>query len=108
MLEGHAAAGLADVVASAVDEAGTALGNLISASGLDLAGKAALTAADWSALTAAKSIATGNAISVAAAKLLGRDAAPRSAPSPRAARGPRDNPMKRPGCGWGAISIGHC
>ena len=80
-LETHASSGLADVVASAVDE----VANLISASGLDLTTKAVLTAADVATVTAAQSIAH-NAISVATAKLLGQAAgAAQAAPKPAAA-----------------------
>jgi len=79
-LEGHAAAGLADIVSNAVAEAGGTVANLISASGLDLTGKAVLTAADVATVTAAQSIARG-AISVATAKLLGA-AAPAAAAQP--------------------------
>ena len=73
-LETQASSGLADVVAGAVQDAGGTIANLISASGLDLAGKAALTAADVATVSAAQSIAH-NAISVATAKLLGQAAA---------------------------------
>jgi hypothetical protein len=84
-LEAHASTGLADLVAGAVDEAGTTVANLISASGLDLTTKAVLTAADVATVTAAQSIAH-NAISVATAKLLGQAAgAARAAPKPAAA-----------------------
>jgi hypothetical protein len=84
-LETHAASGLADVVAGAVDEAGSTVANLISASGLDLTSKAVLTAADVAAVTAAQSIAHG-AISVATARLLGQAAgAAQAAPKPAAA-----------------------
>ncbi|HEY1427668.1 MAG TPA: hypothetical protein VGF50_13440 [Caulobacteraceae bacterium] len=76
-LEGHAAAGLADIVANAVGEAGATVANLISASGLDLTAKTVLTAADVATVTAAQSIAR-NAISVATARLLG-SAAPAAA-----------------------------
>jgi hypothetical protein len=72
-LETHASTGLADLVAGAVDEAGTTVANLISASGLDLTSKAMLTAADVATVTAAQSIAH-SAISVATAKLLGQAA----------------------------------
>lgn len=72
-LEGHASSGLADLVSNAVSEAGSTIGNLISASGLDLTSKAVLTAADVATVTAAQSIAQ-NAISVATAKLLGETA----------------------------------
>jgi hypothetical protein len=68
-LEGHAAAGLADVVSGALQDAGTFLEGLIASSGLDLTTKAVLTAADVAAVTAAQSIAQ-NAVSVAAARLL--------------------------------------
>jgi hypothetical protein len=73
VLERQAGAGLSDIVAGAVDEAGTTVANLISASGLDLATKAALSAADVAAVTAARTIAE-SAISVATAKLLGATA----------------------------------
>ena len=81
-LETHAASGLADVVAGAVEEAGGTVANLISASGLDLTAKSVLTAADVATVTAAQSIAQ-NAISVAAARLLGQAApnAPKAAPT---------------------------
>jgi hypothetical protein len=80
-LETHAASGLADVVAGAVDEAGGTVANLISASGLDLTSKAVLTAADVATVTAAQAIAHG-AISVATAKLLGQAAsAAKAAPA---------------------------
>lgn len=82
-LQGHASAGLADIVSNAVAEAGGTVANLISASGLDLAAKTVLTAADVATVTAAQSIAT-NAISVATAKLLG-DAAPAAAQQPHPA-----------------------
>lgn len=72
-LQTHAAAGLADLVAGAVEEAGGTVANLISASGLDLASKSVLTAADVATVTAAQSIAH-SAISVATAKLLGQAA----------------------------------
>jgi hypothetical protein len=68
-LEGHAAAGLADVVSGALQDAGSFLEGLIASSGLDLTTKTVLTAADVAAVTAAQSIAQ-NAVSVAAAKLL--------------------------------------
>jgi hypothetical protein len=84
-LEAHASTGLADVVSGAVDEAGTTVANLISASGLDLTSKAELSAADVATVTAAQSIAH-NAISVATAKLLGQAAsAAQAAPKPAAA-----------------------
>ncbi|MEJ0065030.1 MAG: hypothetical protein WDM85_06000 [Caulobacteraceae bacterium] len=87
-LESHAASGLADVVAGAVDEAGSTVANLISASGLDLTSKAVLAAADVATVTAAQSIAQ-NAIAVATAKLLGQaagaaQAAPKPATAPQA------------------------
>ena len=72
-LEAHASSGLADVVAGAVEEAGGAVANLISASGLDLTAKTVLTAADVAAVTAAQSIAH-SAISVTTARLLGQAA----------------------------------
>jgi hypothetical protein len=72
-LETHAASGLADVVAGAVDGAGTTIANLLSASGLDLTAKQTLTAADVATVTAAQSIAQ-SAIAVATAKLLGETA----------------------------------
>jgi hypothetical protein len=60
--------------------------SVISASGLDLASKAVLTAADVATVTAAQSIAH-NAISVATAKLLGQAAdAAQAAPKPAAAQ----------------------
>ena len=88
-LEGHASTGLADIVAGAVDEAGSTVANLISASGLDLTSKAVLTAADVATVTAAQAIAHG-ALSVATAKLLGQaanaaQAAPKPATAPQAA-----------------------
>jgi hypothetical protein len=73
-LETQASSGLADLVAGAVEEAGGTVANLISASGLDLAGKAVLTAADVATVNAAQSIAH-HAISVATARLLGQAAA---------------------------------
>ena len=85
-LETHAATGLADVVAGAVDEAGSTVANLISASGLDLTSKAVLTAADVATVTAAQAIAQ-NAIAVATAKLLGQAAS--AAQSPKAAAAPQ-------------------
>lgn len=87
-LETHAATGLADLVAGAVDEAGGTVANLISASGLDLTSKAALTAADVATVTAAQAIAH-NAISVATARLLGQAAgAARTAAAKPAAAAP--------------------
>jgi len=80
-LEAHAASGLADVVAGAVEEAGGTVANLISASGLELTAKSVLTAADVAAVTAAQSIAH-SAISVATARLLGQ-AAPGAVGIPR-------------------------
>jgi len=72
-LESHASTGLADIVSNAVDDAGSTIANLISASGLDLTTKQILTAADVAIVTAAHSVAQ-NAISVATAKLLGQTA----------------------------------
>jgi len=72
-LEGQATAGLADIVANAIAEAGTTIANLISASGLDLTAKTVLSAADVATVTAAQSIAQ-NAVAVATAKLLGASA----------------------------------
>jgi hypothetical protein len=72
-LEGHAAAGLADVVSATIDDAGTFFLNVLTATGLDLTTKKVLSAADVAAVTAAQSIAQ-NAISVAAAKVLGATA----------------------------------
>jgi hypothetical protein len=69
-LEGQASAGLADVVSATIDDAGTFFLNVLTATGLDLTTKKVLTAADVAAVTAAQSIAQ-NAISVAAAKVLG-------------------------------------
>jgi hypothetical protein len=69
-LEQQASAGLGDVVADTIDDAGVFLLNVMSASGLDLAAKSVLTAADVAAVTAAQSIAQ-NSISVATAKVLG-------------------------------------
>lgn len=90
-LEGHAAAGLADIVSNAVGEASGAVANLISASGLDLTAKTVLTAADVATVTAAQSIAR-SAISVATARLLGAAApaavVPPAAASPTAAQTP--------------------
>jgi hypothetical protein len=79
-LESHAAAGLSDIVSNAVEDAGTTVANLISASGLDLTVKATLSAADVATVTAAQSIAQ-NAISVATARLLGETAAANQAAS---------------------------
>ena len=56
-----------------MEEAEATIANLISASGLDLTSKAALTAADVATVTAARSIAH-DATSVATAKLLGQAA----------------------------------
>lgn len=78
-LEGQATSGLADIVANAIAEAGTTVANLISASGLDLTARTALSAADVATVTAAQSIAQ-NAVAVATAKLLGA-AAPASSPA---------------------------
>jgi hypothetical protein len=72
-LQGHAATGLADVVSATIDDAGTFFLNVLTASGLDLTTQKILTAADVAAITAAQSIAQ-NAISVAAAKVLGETA----------------------------------
>ena len=72
-LETHATAGFGDIVSRAVDEAGSTVANLVSASGLDLTAKSILTAADVATVTAAQSIAH-NAISVATAKMLGATA----------------------------------
>jgi hypothetical protein len=83
-LESHASTGLADIVAGAVDEAGSTVANLISASGLDLTSKAVLTAADVATVTAAQAIAH-SAISVATAKLLGQAAGAAQAAKPAAA-----------------------
>ena len=82
-LETQASSGLADLVAGAVEEAGGTVANLISASGLNLAGKAVLTAADVATVRAAQSIAH-NAVSVATAKLLGQAAQAAAAPKPTA------------------------
>ena len=93
-LERHAGAGLADIVARAVDEAGTTVANLISASGLDLTAKATLSAADVAAVTAAKTIAE-SAISVATAKLLGAtaQAAASASAAPAAPAAPAATPV---------------
>ena len=93
-LQAQAAGGLADLVAGAVEEAGGTVANLISASGLDLAAKSALSAADVATVTAAQSIAH-NAISVATARLLGQAAGAASQPlasSPPAANAGAANP----------------
>jgi len=77
-LEAQASGGLADIVAAAIGDAGATVANLISASGLDLAAKSVLSAADVATVSAAKSISQ-NAISVATARLLG--SAARAAPA---------------------------
>lgn len=90
-LQTQAAGGLADLVAGAVEEAGGTVANLISASGLDLASKAVLSAADVATVTAAQSIAH-NAISVATARLLGQAAGVAGAASHPAASNTAPNP----------------
>ena len=77
-LDAQASGGLADIVDNAIGDAGGAVADLIASSGLDLAAKSILTAADLATVTAAKSIAE-NAIAVATAKLLGNAA--RAAPA---------------------------
>ncbi|HTX48484.1 MAG TPA: hypothetical protein VME40_03735 [Caulobacteraceae bacterium] len=91
-LETHASAGFADIVSGAIDEAGTTIANLLSASGLDLATKQTLSAADVATVTAAQSIAQ-SAISVATANLLGATAQVASAANAANAASPAASPQ---------------
>jgi len=72
-LEAQATGGLGEVVGVAIEDAGATLARLIATSGLDLAAKATLSAADVATVSAARGIAQ-DAISVAAARLLGNAA----------------------------------